>query len=252
MDNNEIITLITGANRGMGFEIAKELGAQGQSVLIGSRSLENGQVAAERLVDIGIKAEAIQLDVTSHESVQNASNLINERYGYLNILINNAGAAFDQHKSPSELNIDVIRKDFNINYFGLVDVTQQFIPLLKKGQPAKIINITSMMGSLNQALNPNSEVYHASAVGYQSAKAATNMFTIQLAKEFINNKIAISVNSIDPGIVATNFGGGDPEAAKARGAKTVNEGVARTIELATNLVDSTTATFSNTNGIVPW
>lgn len=252
MNNNKIITLITGANRGMGFEIAKELGEQGQHVLLGSRSLVNGQAAAEKLINIGVQAEAVQLDVTSHESVQKAFNIINDKYGYLNILINNAGAAFDQHRSPSVLDIEVIHKDFDINYFGLVDVTQQFIPLLKKGQPAKIINITSMMGSLSQALNPNSEVYRASAVGYQSAKAAANMFTIQLAKEFTNNEVAISVNSIDPGIVATSFGGGDPETAKARGAKSVNQGVARTIELATNLDDGTTATFSNTSGMVPW
>ncbi|KRO17652.1 SDR family oxidoreductase [Lacticaseibacillus saniviri] len=245
------LTLITGANRGMGFEIAKALGEHGQHILLGARNAQKGEAAAQTLRDQGMTVDAIQLDVTNHESITQAVAKVTADYGHLDILINNAGAAFDAHRAPSILDLATIQQDFEINYFGLVDVTQQFIPLLKQSPSAKIINVTSMMGSLSQALNPESEVFHASAVGYQSAKAAANMFTIQLAKEFQNTGVPITVNSVDPGVVATHFGGGDPEMAKSRGAKTPAEGAKRTIELA--LDDSkTTATFSNTNGIVPW
>ncbi|PMD72137.1 SDR family NAD(P)-dependent oxidoreductase [Companilactobacillus nuruki] len=249
---SKVVTLVTGGNRGMGFEIVKELSQKGQQVIVGSRDLEKGQEAIKSLTADNLSVDVVQLDVTNSESVSKASSYINGKYGYLTTLINNAGATFDKHIAPSELELSTIREDFEINYFGLIRVTQEMLPLLKKAPQAKIINISSMMGSIGSALDNNSSVYHASAVGYQSSKAAVNMFTVQLAKELQSDNLPITVNAIDPGLVATEFAGAKPELVREHGGKTVQAGVARTIELATDFSNLDTATFSNTNGIVVW
>ncbi|MFD1470888.1 SDR family NAD(P)-dependent oxidoreductase [Companilactobacillus mishanensis] len=250
--NEKTITLVTGGNRGMGLEIVRELAKAGQTVILGSRNLSKGQEAVKKLVDEGIQAGVVELDVNNPESVVKAAKTIEDKYGYLTSLINNAGAVFDFRQKPSEINLDDVRKDFEVNYFGLISVTENMIPLLKKSSNAKIINVSSMMGSKTEALNPESEVYNAVAVGYQSSKAAANMYTVQLAKEFKRENLPITVNAIDPGIVATEFGGATPEQVSAMGGKPVDFGVARTVELATDFDNKDTATFSNTHGKVAW
>lgn len=246
---NEIITLVTGANRGMGLEIVKELSKKDQQVILGSRDLAKGKAAVSNLNQ---NIDVVQLDVTDEKSIQEAVKFVTDKYGKLDILINNAGAVFDNRKFPSEITQDSLRDDFNLNFFGLIAVTQAFLPLLKQSSQAKIINISSMMGSMTEALNPKSEVYQASAVGYQASKSALNMYTVQLAKELLKENLPITVNAIDPGMVATEFGGVNPEMAKKMGAKPIEHGVARTIELATDFDNKSTATFTNTNGIVAW
>ncbi|GAF41274.1 carbonyl reductase [Agrilactobacillus composti DSM 18527 = JCM 14202] len=252
MTKTATITLITGANRGMGLEIAEELAQKGQQVILGSRDLQKGQAAQKQLAAANISVDVLQLDVTDPTSVRQAAAAITNKYGYLSILINNAGAVFDAQKKPSEILQSALRADFDLNYFGLIDVTQQLLPLLKKTPQAKIINISSMMGSITNALNPKSEVYRASAVGYQSSKAALNMYTVQLAKELQQAGLPITVNAIDPGMVATEFGGVTPDQAKAMGAKPVDFGVAQTVALATDPDNQSTATFTNTHGPVAW
>ncbi|PWG00398.1 SDR family NAD(P)-dependent oxidoreductase [Levilactobacillus bambusae] len=252
MTNTETITLITGANRGMGYELAKALGQAGQHVLVGSRRFDKGQAAVQQLQEEGITADAIQLDATDHDSITRAVQRVSDEFGYLTILINNAGAAFDSHHAPSDLPLNIIRQDFDLNLFGLIDVTQQFLPLLKKSPSAKIINISSMMGSITAALDPNSAVYRASAAGYQASKSAVNMYSVQLAKELQRDNLPITVNLIDPGMVATHFGGVTPEQAKQMGAQPLEVGIARTVELATSSDNNTSATFSNVNGPVGW
>lgn len=246
------ITLITGANRGMGFELAKTLAQRGQQVILGSRDLSKGQAAQAQLATLDLSVDVIQLDVTQPQSVSAAVAAIKTKYGYLSILVNNAGAVFDHGQLPSNITTDSLRADFELNYFGLIDVTQKLLPLLKQAPSARIINVSSMMGSKTEALNPDSEVYHASAVGYQSAKAAANMYTVQLAKELKNAHLPITVNAVDPGMVATEFGGVSPEWSKAHGAQPIAFGIARMVELATVPDNETTATFSNTYGSVPW
>ncbi|WDF83010.1 SDR family oxidoreductase [Lacticaseibacillus pabuli] len=248
----EIITLITGGNRGMGFEIAKELGAKGQHVIIGSRNLDKGQKAVAKLAQDGVSAEALELDVTDHDSVLAAAKTLKKAHGRLDILINNAGATFGRLTKPSKISQDDLQKNLAVNYFGLIDVTQAMLPLLKKSSSAKIINISSMMGSMTAALTPGSEVFKTNMVGYQASKSAANMFTIQLAKELKDYKPAITVNAVDPGMVATQFGGVPAFVSKQMGGKPVDQGVARTVELALDPANTTTATFSNTNGIVHW
>ncbi|GEP19745.1 SDR family NAD(P)-dependent oxidoreductase [Pediococcus argentinicus] len=250
--SEEIVTLVTGGNRGMGLEISRELLQKGQRVIIGSRNLEKGQDTVNELAQEGLKADLVQLDVTDHNSVESAAKSIQDKYGYLSVLINNAGAVFDFRQEPSVVEMDRLHKDFEINYFGLIDVTQQLMPLLQQSKQAKIINISSMMGSKTEALNPESQVYQAVAVGYQSAKAAANMYTVQLAKEMQKKNLNITVNAVDPGMVATEFGGATPDQAKAMGAKPIEEGVSRTVELATDENNDVTATFSNADGPVGW
>ncbi|MFD0898001.1 SDR family NAD(P)-dependent oxidoreductase [Loigolactobacillus binensis] len=252
MNSTKTLTLVTGANRGMGLEIVKELSQKGQQVILGARNLANGQAAIAKLAQNGLQADLVQLDVTDPESIDQAAQKITAKYGYLTILINNAGAVFDHRQMPSNISQTNLQADFALNFFGLIAVTQKMLPLLQKSPQAKIINISSMMGSKTEALNPTSTVYNASAVGYQSAKAAANMYTVQLAKELHKKQLPITVNAIDPGMVATEFGGVTPELAKQMGAKPLTTGVARTVELATDPTDLTTATFTNTAGTVAW
>ncbi|MGV0168163.1 SDR family NAD(P)-dependent oxidoreductase [Furfurilactobacillus sp. WILCCON 0119] len=251
-NNQEVITLVTGGNRGMGLEIVRELAVAGQHVILGARRLEKGQQAVATLAADGINVDVVELDVTDPDSVTRAAQTIADRYGALSVLINNAGAVFDFRQTAAEVEMKRLRADFEINYFGLIDVTQKMLPLLKKRPQAKIINVSSMMGSKTEALNPASEVYRAVAVGYQSAKAAANMFTVQLAKEMRREDLNTTVNAIDPGIVATEFGGATPEQVKQMGGQPVSVGVARTVELATDWTSTETATFSNTHGPVAW
>lgn len=247
------ITLITGANRGMGFELAKEIGEHGHHILVGARNQKSGEEAVWKLQNLGIQADFIQLDVTDKTSIQRAAKKIDETFGYLSILINNAGIGLDKFIKPSELSTDIMRKDFDVNFFGLIDVTQAMLPLLKKSKSAKIINMSSMMGSLTASVTEGYSIYGVTAVGYQASKSAVNMFTVQLAKEFMNQKdTTITVNAIDPGKVATEFGGVTLEDAEKMGGKSVEQGVARAVELAISDENTVTMTYSNAEGVVPW
>lgn len=235
-----INTLITGADRGMGYELALELGQKGQHIYVGSRNLARGQTAVAQLKDAGVQAQAIQIDVTDHDSIVVAKKEIAPN---LDILINNAGIAVDQERQPSKLPISAIRQDFDVNYFGLIDVTQVFLPLLKAAPAGRIINISSAVGSLTHASDESTSIHRLQASGYQASKSAVNMFTIKLAAEL--EKTSVTVNAVNPGWVNTSFGGGG-------GKRSVQLGVARTVALATtaNLTDS--GTFSDIDGVVPW
>lgn len=235
-----IKTLITGADRGMGYELALELGLKGQYIYVGSRSLDRGKTTVDQLKAVGVQAEAVQLDVTDHDSIVTAKSTIND---YLDILINNAGVAVDHDTKPSEVSINAIRQDFDVNYFGMMAVTQVFLPLLKAAPAGRIINISSTVGSLTLASDPTTSIHKLQASGYQASKAAVNMFTIKLAAEFEGT--SLTVNAVNPGWVDTSFGGGG-------GNRTVQIGVARTVELATMPTLTDSGTFSDIDGRVPW
>lgn len=238
------ITLITGADKGMGLELAKELGQKGQYILLGSRNLDRGKAAAEKLLNVGVQADCVKLDVTDAETIQEVADFIQDEFGYLDILINNAGVALDNHQMPSVMPTKTMRQDFDVNFFGVVDVTQAMLPLLKKSKSAKIINISSEMGSLNMASDPNSSFYKPNAIGYQASKAANNMFTIDLSKELAGTNI--TVNAIDPGFVKTDFGNGKG------GVLTPAEGVAETVKLASSKKNEINGQFLSTKGLVEW
>lgn len=235
-----IKTLITGADRGMGYELALELGQNGQHIYVGSRNLERGQAAVAKLAAVGVSTQAVQLDVTDHDSIVAARTEVGSS---LDILINNAGIAVDNESKPSELPLAAIRQDFDVNYFGMIDVTQVFLPLLQAAPAGRIINISSAVGSLTLASDLSTSIHKLQASGYQASKAAVNMFTVKLAAEFEGTPL--TVNAVNPGWVNTSFGGGG-------GQRTVQVGVARTVALATaeKLTDS--GTFSDIDGIVPW
>jgi NAD(P)-dependent dehydrogenase (short-subunit alcohol dehydrogenase family) len=250
-DKNEIITLITGADKGIGFETAQALGQKGQHVLIGARNQARGEKAVKQLEAAGVKADFIQLDVTDKAQIKAAADKIKTDYGYLSILINNAGIAMDHHQPASQLSTDTIRQDFDVNYFGLIDVTQAMIPLLKVGKPAKIVNVASNMGSMGLASDPNSRFYKVNSLGYQSSKASVNFATIIFSKELAADDI--TVNSVNPGWTATGFGGRPEDAPAPAGMQDVATGAAQIIKMASlPQGDKTTGTFTENAGTLPW
>lgn len=249
MAESKIITLITGADKGIGFATAKDLAKAGHHVLIGARNQARGEKAVEAIRTDGGTADFIQLDVTDDDQVKAAAAKIQADYGYLSILINNAGIAVDAHQKPSQLPIDQIRKDFEVNFFGLVRVTQAMVPLLRADKPAKIVNVTSNMGSFGLATDPNSRFYQVSSLGYQASKAAANFATVDFAKELGDE--GITVNSVNPGWTATGFGGRDESKPAIPGMQSIQEGAAQVVKMATTR-SKQTLTFTETAGPLPW
>ncbi|CDR26109.1 SDR family NAD(P)-dependent oxidoreductase [Staphylococcus schweitzeri] len=246
MDKKEKV-LITGATRGMGKAIANVLAQKGYHVIIGARKIQDGNDIVKNLKEKGLSASTVQLDVTDPDSISNARQSIES----LDILINNAGVALDNAK-PSEINIEMTKKEFDVNVFGVMNVSKIMIDLLKNSESAKIINMSSIMGSLTESLDKNSPIYSVSVAGYQASKSALNMYSIQLAKEFEKDGIDISVDLVDPGMVATEFGGLDPEIARQMGARPIEEGIQRVIELVEGDKNDKTITYTNNQGTVSW
>lgn len=245
-----IVTLITGADKGIGFQTATELGQRGQVIIIGARNAQKGQAAVDRLKNNGIEASFVQLDVTSQSEITQAAVTINDRYGYLSVLINNAGVAMDNHQAASDMPTAIMRKDFDVNFFGLVDVTQAMLPLLKKADSARIINVSSNMGSLTMASDPESQFYGVNSLGYQASKAAVNFATISFSKELIDTHI--TVNSVNPGWTATEFGGRPSDAPTPAGMQSVAEGAAQIIKAASDPEFTQNSSFTENDGPLPW
>ncbi|MFB9080436.1 SDR family NAD(P)-dependent oxidoreductase [Flavobacterium procerum] len=196
--------LITGANRSIGLETAKQLSEKGYFVYLGSRNLENGIEVVNDLTENGYKnIKAIQIDVTNAESILAAKNTIEQEQGKLDVLINNAGilGALPQEASIASLN--GIRETFETNFFGVINVTQTFMDLLKKSENPRISNITSGLGSLTLHSDPSWKYYAIKGVSYVASKAALNAFTITLAYEL--RDLPFKINAIDPGYTATDF-----------------------------------------------
>lgn len=218
--------LITGANKGIGFESARQLLQKGFRVFLGSRDLQNGLKATEQLKSEGLtKVEAIQIDVTSQKSVDAACTEIGHKVEALDVLINNAGISgididSEGHMVPQtaiDTDIAVYEKVYNTNVYGTARVTKAFIDLLKNSQEPRIVNVSSSQGSLTLHSDPNYIYYHVKGVVYLSSKAAVNMYTINLAYELRDT--AFKVNAVSPGFTATDFtgkNGGSVEVAAQR------------------------------------
>ena len=194
--------LITGANKSIGFETAKQLATQGHKVYVGSRDRQKGEAAVAQLKEQGAaQVEAIQIDITDRQSIRAASETVGRQEGRLDILINNAGISGDQQQAPSSVPTDEIRKVFDTNFFGTIDVTQAFMDLLKKSDQPRIVNVTSGLGSLT-LLN---ETWWADIVmaAYTPSKTALNAYTNALARELKDT--AFKINVVDPGYTATDF-----------------------------------------------
>lgn len=196
--------LITGANRSIGLETAKQLSEKGLFVYLGTRDLAKGEEVVKELNAKGFQnIQAIQIDVTDAESILVAKNIIEKEKGKLDILINNAGILGDIPQNPSTTSIEDIQQVFNTNFFGAITVTQTFIELLKKSDSPRISNITSGLGSLTLHSDPTWKYYAIKGISYVSSKTALNAFTVTLAHEL--KDLAFKVNSIDPGYTATDF-----------------------------------------------
>lgn len=198
--------LITGANKGIGFETAKILARKGFFVYLGSRNLENGQSAVENLKAEGLEnVSAIELDVTDQRSVEAARAAIGEKTEVLDVLINNAGIAGGFEQSSLETTADQYLSVFETNLFGVVRVTQAFIDLLKKSPEPRIVNVSTSMASLSLAADIYGNSYPKRYVVYQSSKSALNMYTLNLAYELRDT--AFKVNAVCPGWTQTDFTG---------------------------------------------
>lgn len=198
--------LVTGANKSIGLEVARQLAQNGFFVYLGSRSLESGSAAAEKLKADGISnIEAIQLDVTDEESISAARAAIGEKTEVLDVLVNNAGISGGFPQSALDATIDQFKTVYATNVFGVVSVTQAFIDLLKKSPEPRIVNVTSAMGSLTLAADPSVPGYDNKMAVYQSSKSALNMYTVNLAYEL--RDLPFKVNMVCPGYTKTDFTG---------------------------------------------
>ena len=240
---------ITGANKSIGLETARQLLQQGYSVYLGSRSLENGQQAVNLLKAEGLhQVEAIQIDVSDSASVNAARVALGQKIESLDVLINNAGISGGRPQSALEASIEQYRMVFETNVFGVVRVTQALIDLLRKAPEPRIVNVSSSQGSLTLAADPQNPYYHHKGAVYQPSKSALNMYTIALAYELRDTPI--KVNAVDPGFVATDFN-------NHRGTGTVQEAGARIAKYALIGADGPTGHFFSEEynpetGAVPW
>lgn len=227
--------LVTGANKGIGFEIVKQLAQQGFFVYLGCRNLENGLSASEELKAEGIRnVEVIQLDVTRQESVDAARRVIGAKTQVLEVLINNAGIAGGFQQSALESTADQYQAVFDTNVFGVVRVTQAFIDLLKAAQEPRIVNVSTSMASLSLAADIYNNNYPKRYVVYQSSKSALNMYTVNLAFELRDTPF--KVNAVCPGYTQTDFTG-------HQGTSTPDEAAKRIIKYALIGQDGPTGKF---------
>jgi NAD(P)-dependent dehydrogenase (short-subunit alcohol dehydrogenase family) len=243
MQSSKKIALVTGANKGIGFEVARQIAASGCIVLLGARNEALGKASATRLRREGGDVRYLAIDLTDPSTITAAADRIEAEFGHLDILVNNAGIIAPGDGSPETSSLDAIERTLRVNFIGSVAVTQAMLSLLSKAAAARIVNVSSGLGSLTQNGDP---AYPSAAVkflGYSASKAALNMLTVQLAYELRDT--AIKVNSADPGYTATDLNG-------HRGTQTIPEGAAETIRLALLPGDAPTGTYSDSKGIVPW
>jgi len=244
MSTNKV-ALITGANKGIGYEIARQLGQQSITVIVGARDEAKGAEAAERLRAEGADAHAVTLDVTDAATITAAKEFVEGKFGKLDILVNNAGivGGADWGTLPSEMPLDTVRKVYETNVFGVIAVTQAFVPLLKQSDAGRIVNVSSGLGSLTLLSNPDFEFSQMNFIDYNTSKTALNAITLSFAKEF--KDISIKVNSADPGYTATDMNGNT-------GTKTVAEGADTIVWLATLSEDGPTGGYFSSREPIPW
>lgn len=223
MSTKEKVAFITGGNRGLGFETARELGQKGVKVVIGARDAAKGQEAVTKLAKLGVEAQALEFDVTNPADYKKAYTYFEKNFGRLDILVNNAGVMLDT-ASPTEvastlsLSSQKLRDTFEANFFAPVALTQVLVPLLKKSEGGRIVNLSSILGSLSLHADPKSPIYAMKHFAYDASKTALNAFTINLAYELRDTKI--KVNSAHPGWVKTDMGGPDATLDLHEGGKT--------------------------------
>lgn len=246
------IALVTGANKGIGLETARQLGARGATVLAAARDEERGREAERALRAAGADARFVPLDVTDPGSVQRAADWIDREYGRLDILINNAGIA--RGSRPSETDLDAMREVYEVNVFGVIRVTNALLPLLRRAPAARIVNVSSEVGSITSMTDPSSPLAHMpGSVAYPSSKSALNMITVMYAKELRDTPI--KVNAANPGYTKTDLN-------RNSGFRSVAEGAEASVYLATLPADGPNGILwghlwsadgpADAYGILPW
>jgi NAD(P)-dependent dehydrogenase (short-subunit alcohol dehydrogenase family) len=243
------IAFITGGNRGLGFQTALDLKDNGTKVVIGSRDLEQGKKAVEKLRAAGVDADVLKFDITNAADHKAAYDYFNSKYGRLDILVNNAGIAGGSfpgngpEHSASDVPIELLEKVFETNFFAPVALTKTLLPLIKKSPAGRIVNLSSILGSLSLHADPKSPIYHAKSFAYDASKTALNAFTIHLAYELRDTKI--KVNSAHPGWVKTDMGGEQAPMELSEGGKT-------SAALATLPSDGPTGGYFHLGKPLPW
>jgi NAD(P)-dependent dehydrogenase (short-subunit alcohol dehydrogenase family) len=236
------VALISGANKGIGYEIARGLGAKKIKVLVGARDEARGQTAVEKLKAEGAEARFVELDVTDAGTIQRAAAWIEKEFGRLDILVNNAGIG-DFGAKPSDVDLAKVREVYETNLFGPMAMIQIMLPLLRKSKHGRVVNISSGLGSLALASKPDGPISKFLLLGYNTSKTALNSMTVQFAYELKDTPI--KVNAICPGYCATDLNG-------HTGHRTAAQGAAAAIEYATIGEDGPTGGNFDDAGAVPW
>jgi NAD(P)-dependent dehydrogenase (short-subunit alcohol dehydrogenase family) len=240
--SEQTIALVTGANKGIGYEIAAGLGALGWSVGVGARDETRRDGAVAKLRAAGVDAFGVPLDVTDDASVTRAARLIDERAGRLDVLVNNAGVTGGTPQEPTKVDIATVRTAVETNVIGVIRVTNAMLPLLRRSASPRIVNMSSGVGSLTRQTTPGAETGPIS-VAYAPSKTFLNAVTVQYAKELRDTGILINAGC--PGYTATDLNG-------FRGFRTPEQGAAIGIRLATLPDGGPTGGFFEDAGVVPW
>ena len=238
------IALVTGANKGIGLAIARQLAQAGVTVIIGARDAGRAAGAIAGLAAQGLTAQSVALDLDDHAGIAAAAGAIDAQYGRLDILVNNAGVVDAADGPPGTASAAAARRIMDTNFVGTLAVTQAMLPLLRKAPAARIVNLSSSLGSLAVNGDPTSPYYDARLIGYNASKAALNMLTVQLAQELRGTGIAI--NSVSPGYVRTDLTG-------HQGFMSPEEGAALPVRYALlGAGDFVTGQFVEAAGVTPW
>ncbi|MEW1640316.1 SDR family oxidoreductase [Streptomyces sp. NPDC093801] len=239
------IALVTGANKGIGYEIAAGLGSLGYRVGVGARDAARRETAVGTLRAVGVDAFGVPLDVTDDQSVADAAELVERLAGRLDALVNNAGVSGEMGpgwvQDPTALDLEVLRRVVDTNVLGVVRVTNAMLPLLRRSASPRIVNVSSSVGSLARQTDPDVEIPIMAA--YAPSKSFLNALTVQYARQLAGTNIL--VNAACPGLVATDFNG-------FHGPRTPEQGAATAIRLATLPDGGPTGSFFEDDGVVPW
>ncbi len=237
------VALVTGANKGIGLEIARQLAEAGATVLVGARDVDRGKTAAAELSSSGLRVRLVPLDLNDLASIKSAAESIKKEHGKLDILVNNAGIVDAEDGPPSAASLEAVRRIIDTNFLGTLAVTQAMLPLLRQAPAARIVNLSSSLGSLTINGDSSSPYYSARLIGYNASKAALNMLTVQLAAELQGTSVV--VNSVSPGYVKTDLTG-------HTGFMTAEEGARLPVQYALLGEDAVSGQFVEPNGPTPW
>jgi NAD(P)-dependent dehydrogenase (short-subunit alcohol dehydrogenase family) len=239
------IALVTGANKGIGLETARQLAQKGMTVLIGARDAARGEAAAAKLRKGNLDVRPLEIDVSKTGSIEKAAAQVKRDFGHLDVLVNNAGVMRDDRdKKIGEEPIKTWRETFDTNLFGLIETTNAFLPLLRRSEAGRIVNLSSILGSITLHSTPGSPIYEGKQTpAYNVSKSAVNAYTVQLAHELKDSKI--KVNAVHPGWVKTEMGGEGATMEIEDGAKT-------SVAMATIGTDGPSGSFVHMGETLPW